>query len=165
MKVVWKVRGLVAVLLCRGRRWLIPSCSGGSNVVVAWSSSVKPSLVWVTVVLKEPFLGWRSYYEGRLKSSRTGDSAPLLCRGRHNSITATHCRQSTNFSNDPLTCPARLLLLENASIWRRVLIKEFPHYGFFSSLPILRLRSRYSPEQTVPRHPQFMLFRNRGDHV
>jgi hypothetical protein len=27
-----------APLLCRGRRWLMPSCSGEGNVVVAWSS-------------------------------------------------------------------------------------------------------------------------------
>jgi hypothetical protein len=53
------------------------------------------------VILKEPFLGWRSNYEGRLKSSWTGGSEPLLCRRSHNSITAAHCRQSTNFSNGP----------------------------------------------------------------
>jgi hypothetical protein len=35
--------------------------------------------VLVTVVLKETFLGWRSNYEGRLKSSWTDGSAPLLC--------------------------------------------------------------------------------------
>jgi hypothetical protein len=40
--------------------------------------------VWVTVVLKEPFSGWRSNYEGRLKSSWTGGSAPLLCFPLHN---------------------------------------------------------------------------------
>jgi hypothetical protein len=58
------------------------------------------SRVPVKVVLKEPFLGWRRNYERRLKSSWTGDSAPLLCRGRHNSVTAANCRQSTSFSND-----------------------------------------------------------------
>jgi len=39
--------------------------------------------------------------EGRLKSSWTGDSAQLLCRGRHSSITLAHCRQSRNFWNGP----------------------------------------------------------------
>jgi hypothetical protein len=29
-----------APLLCRQRRWFIPSCSGGGKVVVAWSSSL-----------------------------------------------------------------------------------------------------------------------------
>jgi len=38
------------------------------------------------VILKEPFLGWQSNYEGRLKSSWTGSCALFLCRGRHNSI-------------------------------------------------------------------------------
>jgi hypothetical protein len=38
-------------------------------------------------------------YEGHLKSSWTGSSASLLCRGRHNSITAAHCRKFSNFSN------------------------------------------------------------------
>jgi hypothetical protein len=28
----------------------------------------------------------------------------LLCRGRHKSITAAHCRQSTNSSNGPRSC-------------------------------------------------------------
>jgi hypothetical protein len=53
------------------------------------------------VVLKEPFLGWLNNYEGRLKSSWTGGSVPLLCTGRHNSIRAAYCRRSTNFSNGP----------------------------------------------------------------
>jgi len=39
-----------------------------------------------------------------LKRSWTGGSAPLLGRGRHNSITAAHSLQSTNFSNSPRTC-------------------------------------------------------------
>jgi len=39
------------------------------------------------VVLKEPFLGWWSNYEGHLKSSWTGGSVTLLCGGRHNSGT------------------------------------------------------------------------------
>jgi hypothetical protein len=30
------------------------------------------------VVLKELFLGWRSKYEGRLKSSRTGGNAVII---------------------------------------------------------------------------------------
>jgi hypothetical protein len=50
---------------------------------------------------KMPFLGWQSNYEGRLKSSWTGGSAPLLCRGKHNSITVAHCHQSMNLSNGP----------------------------------------------------------------
>jgi hypothetical protein len=50
----------------------MPSCSGGVNVVVAGSSSLLTTVrVWVTAVLKEPFLGWRSNYKGRLKSSWT----------------------------------------------------------------------------------------------
>jgi hypothetical protein len=53
------------------------------------------TVVRVSVVLKEPFLGWRSNYEGLLESSWTDDGAPLLYRARHNS------RQSTNFSNGP----------------------------------------------------------------
>jgi hypothetical protein len=40
--------------------------------------------VSVTTVLKEHFLGWRSNYEDRLKSSWTGGSEPLLCLPRHN---------------------------------------------------------------------------------
>jgi len=40
-------------------------------------------------------------YEGRLKSSWTGGSAPLLCRGRYGNVTAAHCRQPTNFSKRP----------------------------------------------------------------
>jgi hypothetical protein len=32
----------------------------------------------ITVVLKDPFLGWQNKYEGRLKSSWTRSSAPLL---------------------------------------------------------------------------------------
>jgi hypothetical protein len=51
-------------------------------------------------------IGWtRNKYEDRLKGLWTGGSAPLLCRGIHNSITAPHCRQSTNFSNGPLVAP------------------------------------------------------------
>jgi hypothetical protein len=50
---------------------VMPSCSGGGKVVVAWSSFLKPSLEFsITVVLKEPFLGLRSN-EVRLKSSWT----------------------------------------------------------------------------------------------
>jgi len=45
------------------------------------------------------------YFEGRFKSSQTGGSAPLLCRGRHNSTTAAHYYQSTNFSNGPRIQP------------------------------------------------------------
>jgi hypothetical protein len=41
--------------------------------------------VSVTAVLKEPLLGWRSIYEGRLKSSWTDGSAALLCRLLQNS--------------------------------------------------------------------------------
>jgi hypothetical protein len=67
---------------------VMPSCSGGGNIVMV-------------VILKEPFSGWWSNYEGRLKSSWTGGSAPLLCRERQNNITAAHCLQSTNFSNGP----------------------------------------------------------------
>jgi hypothetical protein len=58
---------------------------------------------WVTVVLKEPLLGWRSNYEGRLKILWTGGSAPLLYCYASLCITAAHCRQSTNFSNRPRT--------------------------------------------------------------
>jgi hypothetical protein len=57
----------------------------------------------LTVVLKESFLGWCSNYEGHLKRSWTGGNAPLLCRGRHSSITVALCSQSTNFSNGPRT--------------------------------------------------------------
>jgi len=46
-----------------------PSCSGGGNVVAVL-------VVRVTAVLKDPFLGWRSYCEGGFKSSWTGGSAP-----------------------------------------------------------------------------------------
>jgi hypothetical protein len=61
-----------AAVMQRDSVTVMPSCNGGGNVVVAWSSSLQPSLrVWVTVVLKEHFLGWRSNYEGRLKSSWT----------------------------------------------------------------------------------------------
>jgi hypothetical protein len=42
---------------------------------------IRVTVVRVMVALKEPFLGWRSNYEGRLKSSWTGGSAPLLYRG------------------------------------------------------------------------------------
>jgi hypothetical protein len=38
LKISWT--GGSAPLLRRGRRWLMPSCSGGDNVVVAWSSSL-----------------------------------------------------------------------------------------------------------------------------
>jgi len=58
--------------------------------------------VTVTVVLKKVLVGWRSN-EGRLKSSWTGGSAPLLCRGMHNSIKTAHCHQSTNISKGPRT--------------------------------------------------------------
>jgi hypothetical protein len=58
-------------------------------------------IIPLIVILKQLFLGWRSNYEGRLESSWTGDSAPLLCRGRRNSIRVRHCRPSTNFSNCP----------------------------------------------------------------
>jgi hypothetical protein len=58
-----------AAVMQREAVTVMPSCSGGSNVVVVWSSSF-----------------WRSNYEGRLKSSWTGGSAPLLCRGRQTSI-------------------------------------------------------------------------------
>jgi hypothetical protein len=37
------------------------------------------------VILKEPFLGWWSNYEGCLKSSWTGNSVLLLCLPPHNS--------------------------------------------------------------------------------
>jgi hypothetical protein len=40
-------------------------------------------------------------YVGRLKSSWTGGSAPLLWRWRHKNTAAVHCRQSTNFSKGP----------------------------------------------------------------
>jgi hypothetical protein len=57
--------------------------------------------VYVTVVLKEPFLGWRSNYEGSLKRPWTGGSAPLLCYYASLCITAAQCCQSMNFSNGP----------------------------------------------------------------
>jgi hypothetical protein len=53
-------------------------------------------------------------YEGHLKSSWTGGSAPLLCRRRHNSITMAHCCKSTNFSNCPCSC---------STILKKVLLK------------------------------------------
>jgi len=45
-----------------------------------------------------------STYKSPLKSSWTGGNVPLLWRRRHNSITAVHCCQSTNFSNGPTWC-------------------------------------------------------------
>jgi hypothetical protein len=40
-------------------------------------------------------------YEGRLKSSWTGGSAPRLCSYASLCISAAHCRQATNFSRGP----------------------------------------------------------------
>jgi hypothetical protein len=51
----------------------MPSCSGGVIFIPLTAVRVR-----VTVVLKEPFLAWRGNYEGRLKCSWTGGSAPLL---------------------------------------------------------------------------------------
>jgi hypothetical protein len=49
----------------------------------------------VAVVLKEPFLGWRIKYVGRLRSSWTSGSALLLSYNASLCKTATCCRQST----------------------------------------------------------------------
>jgi hypothetical protein len=56
-----------------------------------------PLTVIRVMVLKDSFLGWQSNYEGRLKSSWTGGSTLLLCRGKHKGITVAHCHQFTNF--------------------------------------------------------------------
>jgi hypothetical protein len=60
--------------------------------------------VSVMVVSKEHFLGWRSNYEDRLKSSWTWGSALLLCRGRRNSIISTECQlELQKYHNTDLT--------------------------------------------------------------
>jgi hypothetical protein len=75
-----------ATVMQREAVTVTPCCSGGGNassgVIFSPATIVR---VWVTVVLKEPFLGWRSNYKGSLESLWTGGSAPLLCRGKHNS--------------------------------------------------------------------------------
>jgi hypothetical protein len=81
--------------------------------------------VWVTVVLKEPFLGWRNNYEGRLKSLWTH-----IIRKGHRHRTSTKHRlgvlwrggdgvlfewcESTNVSNGP-----RIIKLskQKSTIW------------------------------------------------
>jgi hypothetical protein len=41
----------------------------------------------------------------------------LLCRGKHNSITTAHCRQSANFSNGPRrVC---YVVSNDHSLWRK----------------------------------------------
>jgi len=65
-------------------------------------------------------------YEGLLKSSWTGGSAPLLCKMRHNSKTAAHCHQSTNFPNGPSILGKRwegvgwMHLAQDRDQWRAV---------------------------------------------
>jgi hypothetical protein len=72
-RAVWKVRGLAAGRRCytEGGGAICQVVVGGlrnGGVIFIPLTVVR---VWVTVVLKEPFLGWRSNYEGRLKSSWT----------------------------------------------------------------------------------------------
>jgi hypothetical protein len=43
-------------------------------------------------------------YEGRLKNSWSGGSAPRVCCYASNCMTAAHCRQSTKFSNGSRSC-------------------------------------------------------------
>jgi hypothetical protein len=63
LKDLW-TGGSAPLLLCRGRRWLMPSCNG---VIFIPLTVVR---FWVTIVLKEPFFsGWWSNYERCLKSS------------------------------------------------------------------------------------------------
>jgi hypothetical protein len=99
----------------------------------------------VTVILKEPFLGGRNNYEGRLKSSRT---RLIRKRDRHSRstkfrfgvimlgtkttplllgitvtvslcITAAHCRQSTNFANGPRT---KAFIIQRQHRWKSVYV-------------------------------------------
>jgi len=51
------------------------------------------------VILKEPVLGWWNNYKGRLKSSWTGSSVPLLHCYASLCITFVDCCKSTDFSN------------------------------------------------------------------
>jgi hypothetical protein len=92
--------------------------------------------VRVTVVLKEPFLGWRRNCEDCLKISWTGDSAPLLCSSASLCIIAAHCWQSTKFSNCPCIAPPPPILLTWALRDNLYFSISFT-YGYFSYLSML----------------------------
>jgi hypothetical protein len=101
-----------AAVLQREAVTLMPSCSRGVIFI-----SLTVVTVWVTVVLKDPFLGWRSNCEGLLRSSWTGGSAPLFWRGKHDGALPLH--------HEPSKRPSymQLLLLNftveyKAAAWR-----------------------------------------------
>jgi hypothetical protein len=77
----------------------MPSCSSGVIFIPL-------TVVRVTVVLKERFLGWRSNYEGRLKSSWTGGSAPPLCCYASLCITAAHAASPRTSQTDLVHYPS-----------------------------------------------------------